>query len=94
MFRRGEILTRHRAAIRAAVARHNASSIALVGSVARGTDGPDNDCDFLCEWAPGASLLNVAGLEREELLGCKVEVSSARAVEPPCASMFDDAIAL
>ena len=94
--RRDEILGRHRDAIRNAAARRKASSISLAGSVARGTDSPGSDIDFVCEWAPGASLFDASGLlvELEELLGCPVDISSARMLEPPYTSLLDDAIAL
>ena len=41
--RRQTVIERHRAAIVASAHKHNASSIALVGSVARGTDRNDSD---------------------------------------------------
>ena len=96
MSRRETVLERHRAAIVAAARKHNASSIALVGSVARGTDSNDSDCDFVCAFGPGTTLLNVAALRRElkELLGCEVDVSSASALKPPYSSMLSDAISL
>ncbi|WP_423922900.1 nucleotidyltransferase family protein [Candidatus Poriferisodalis sp.] len=96
MARRDEILGCHREAIRSAATRNKATSIALVGSVARGSDGPDSDVDFVCEWAPDASLFDASGLlaELEELLGCSVEISSARMLVPPYTSMLDDAIRL
>ena len=47
MTRRDVILGEHRAAIRAAAAANKASSIALVGSGARGEDTAESDCDFL-----------------------------------------------
>lgn len=94
MSRRDDILGRHREAIRVAAARRKATSIALAGSTARGTDGPDSDVDFVCEWASGASLFDASGLlvELEELLGCAVDISSARMLEPPYTSMLEDAI--
>ena len=96
MSRRDEILGRHRAAIRALAQQHNATSIALVGSVARGTDRPDSDCDFLCSFAPGTTLLDIAGLETalEDMLGCTVQISSEQMLEEPYTSMLDDAIPL
>lgn len=96
MSRREEILDRHGEAIRAAALRHNVSSISLVGSVARGTDTGDSDCDFVCEFVPGATLLDLAGLELElmEILGCEVDVASLAALEPPYSSMLEDAVAL
>lgn len=96
MSRKSAILHVHREAIRALAKEYHASSIALVGSVARGTDRPGSDCDFVCEFAPGASLLDLIGLEMalEEMCGCPVQVSSKRMLEDPYTSMLDDAIAL
>ena len=96
MSRREEILDRHGAAIRAAALRHKASSISLVGSVARGTDGPDSDCDFVCEFAPGADLFDLIRLRRElvGLLGCNVDVCSKRALSDRYSALLEDAIAV
>ena len=96
MSRRDAILHRHREEIRVAANRNNASSIALVGSVARGTDGPDSDCDFVCEFASGTTLVDIAGLELDliDLLGCEVDVCSVRTLEAPYDSMLEDAITL
>lgn len=94
MSRRQQILDLHGAAIRAAAQRHNASSIALVGSVARGADGPDSDCDFVCEFVPGADLFDLIRLRRElaRLLGCNVDVCSRRALSGRYASLLEDAV--
>ncbi|MYH73403.1 MAG: hypothetical protein F4155_01225 [Acidimicrobiales bacterium] len=96
MSRRADVLERHRAAILDAARRNNASSIALAGSAARGTDHDESDCDFVCTFAPGTPLLDMAGLQVElvDILGCKVDVSSAKALKPPYDSMLDDAISL
>lgn len=96
MSRRSEILERHRDAITTTARRHKVSSIALAGSVARGTDHDDSDCDFVCTFAPGTTLIDVVALKRElsELLDCEVDVSSERALEPPYTSMLQDAISL
>ena len=96
MSRRTEILEQHREAIRAAAGEHNASSIALAGSVARGADGPDSDCDFVCEFDSGTTALDVIGLELElvDLLGCKVDICSMDALRAPYDSMLADAITL
>ena len=45
--RRDAVGGQHREAILRAAAKRKARSIALVGSVARGEDGPDSDYDFL-----------------------------------------------
>ena len=94
MSRRDEILGRHRATIRAFAQQHHVTSIALVGSVACGTDRPDSD--FLCNFASGSTLLDIAGLETalEDMLGCTVQISSEQALEEPYTSMLDDAIPL
>jgi len=94
--RRNAILHRHREAIRAAASRNNASSIALAGSVARGTDATHSDCDFVVEFADGATMLDMAGLELDliDLLGCEVDVCARRALQPPYDSMLEDAITL
>lgn len=58
--------------------RHRARSISVFGSVARGEDRPDSDVDFLVEFEPGASLLDLMRIqdELEALLGCPVDVLS------------------
>jgi predicted nucleotidyltransferase len=57
---------------------HGAKSIAVFGSVARGGAGPESDVDFLVEFEPGRSLLDLLHLsdDLEELLGCSVDVLS------------------
>lgn len=96
MDRRDEVLVRHREAIRAAASRHNASSIALVGSVARGDDADSSDYDFLAEFLPGTTLFDIAGLELElqDLLGRDVDVVEASALKEKCRGMLEDAILL
>ena len=71
-------------------------SIALVGSTARGVDSPDSDCDFVCEWEPEATALDVIGLEQDlaELLGCDVQISTTSALKSPYDSMLGEAIPL
>ena len=96
MNRREEILVRHREAIRSAAARHNASSIALVGSVARGDDTESSDYDFVAEFRPGTTLFDVTGLELEleALLGSDVDVVEAAALSERRRGMLSDAIRL
>lgn len=90
------ILGGHRAAIRAAAAANKASSIALVGSVARGEDTAESDCDFLATFDVGASLFDQAhlALDLEELLGGEVDVISTGSLEPRRADILADAITL
>ena len=90
------MLGEHREAIRAAAARNEADSIALVGSVARGEDTEDSDYDFLALFRPGASLFDQAGLrlELEALLGSDVDVISVGGLKDKHSKIVADAIAL
>ena len=92
--RRDEVLLRHREAIRSAAVRHNAHSIALVGSVARGDDDESSDYDFLAEFRPGTTLFDIVELELQDLLGRNVDVAEASALTARSRSMLEDAIPL
>lgn len=96
MTRRDRILGEHRDAILAAAAANKATSIALVGSVARGEDTSRSDYDFLANFAEGASLFDHAGLELalEDLLGAEVDVISRGGLKPKHAGIIADAIPL
>ena len=65
-----------RAEILAAAARHGATNVRVFGSVARGDAGATSDVDFLVDFEPGRSLLDLAGLlvDLEDLLGHPVDV--------------------
>ena len=69
-------LARLRAEILAAAARHGATNVRVFGSVARGEADRASDVDFLVDFEPGRSLLDLAGLlvELEDLLGHPVDV--------------------
>lgn len=73
-----------REAIHVIAIRHGARSISVFGSVARGEERPESDVDFLVEFEPGASLLNLMSLQDdlEALLGCTVDVVSAGGLKP------------
>lgn len=94
--RRDSVLGEHREAIRDAAARNKADSIALVGSVARGDDTDDSDCDFLARFVEGASLFDQAGLklDLEKLLGCDVDVVSVGGLKDKHSGLLADAISL
>jgi len=72
------LIEAHRAEIRALLQPHNARSIAAFGSVARGEATVDSDVDFLVEFEPGSSLLDLIHLEEAlgDLLGVDVDVIS------------------
>ena len=67
-----------REAIISIAAKHGATQIRLIGSVARGEARPDSDVDLLVTWAEGTSLFDHAALirELESLLGRKVDIAS------------------
>ena len=96
MTRRDLVLGTHRAAIKAAAAANKATSIALVGSVARGEDRADSDYDFLATFAEGASLFDHAGLELalEDILGAHVDVISRGGLKLKHAGILADAVTL
>lgn len=68
----------HRDEIHAIAARHRALSVSVFGSVARGDDHPDSDIDFLVEFEPGASLLDLMRIQDDlqALLGGRIDVVS------------------
>jgi hypothetical protein len=62
--------------------KHGARNVRVFGSAARGDAGPDSDVDILVELEPGRSLLDHVALMLDlgDLLGCKVDVVSERAL--------------
>ena len=79
-----EVRSRFRDQIVAAADRRGASNIRLFGSVARGGQQSDSEVDFLVDFEPGRSLLDLTGLwlDLEMVLGCKVDVVSGRGLKP------------
>jgi predicted nucleotidyltransferase len=80
----GLILERERARIKEIAARHGVGRISVFGSVARGEASEASDLDLLIEvtgpttpWFPGGLVS-----ELEELLGCRVDVAEAGALDP------------
>ncbi len=71
-------------AIKAIAARHGARNLRIFGSRARGEASPASDIDLLIEAGPEHSFFFPGGLiaELEELLGCRVEVITERALRP------------
>jgi predicted nucleotidyltransferase len=62
--------------IRLAVARFRAANPRVFGSVLNGSDREDSDLDILVDTMPGATLLDLGGLQEElqDLLGVRVDV--------------------
>ena len=70
---------------------------AVFGSYARGDFHADSDLDLLIDVDPGATLLDVVGLQLflEDRLGCKVDVVTRRSVrEELRSSIFSEAVYL
>jgi uncharacterized protein len=69
-------LARVREQILAVAARHGAGNVRVFGSVARGEADAASDIDFLVDFEPGRSLLDLAALlvDLEDLLGHPVDV--------------------
>ena len=63
---------------------HGVRNVRVFGSVARGEAGPDSDIDLLVQVGPVTSSWFPAGLilDLEDLLGCRVEVVTERALNP------------
>src|SRR5512140_607201 len=80
----GETIREKREAIVRIAARHGATQVRLIGSVARGDARSDSDVDLLVTWSEGTSLLDQAALmlELESLLGRKVDIASDGWVKP------------
>jgi hypothetical protein len=51
-----------------------ARNVHIFGSVARGDNGQDSDVDFLVEFEQGRTLLDLIGLDLQDLLGASVDV--------------------
>jgi uncharacterized protein len=83
-----EVRSRYGEQILAAGRRHGAYNIRVFGSVARGEQLHDSDIDFLVDFEPGRSLLDLTGLllDLEKLMACKVDVVSARGLKARLAS--------
>jgi len=78
------LLEEKRSEILRICAKHGARNVRVFGSVARGEADEQSDIDLVVEFEPGRSLLDHAALwlELQEILGCKVDVVSARGIKP------------
>jgi hypothetical protein len=92
-----ELRSLHRDQILALAERRGARNVRVFGSIARGDQHSSSDVDFLVDFEPGRSLLDLAGLwmDLESMLGCKVDVVSSRGLRPRVASeILHDVISL
>lgn len=77
-------LNLNRAAIREAAGRFHTTNPRVFGAVLHGTDRDDSDLDLLVDTLPGATLLDLGGLqmELEDLLGVHVELLTPSELPP------------
>ncbi|MGH9001931.1 MAG: MerR family DNA-binding transcriptional regulator [Acidimicrobiia bacterium] len=89
-------LQSRRKELRALARRHGARTLAIVGSVARGEAGTGSDVDFLADFEPGRTLLDVAALvdDLEAMLGCPVDVVTGGSARGRLAHLRDEAVPL
>lgn len=69
-------LVPHRIHVRALTLRYRLTNPRLFGSALHGTDTEASDLDLLVDAQPGATLLDLSGLQAalEDLLGVRVDV--------------------
>lgn len=70
------VLDMKRSAVREAVNRFRTANLRVFGSVLHGTDRDGSDLDLLVDALPGATLLDLGGLQDdlESLLGIHVDL--------------------
>ena len=79
-----EMLRERRDEIQRIAAEHGVTRLRVIRSVARGEAQPDSDLDLLIEVGTATSSWFPAGLimDLEQLLGCRVDVVTERALNP------------
>lgn len=95
MSRPSVILQAHRVTIREIAMRHRTSNPRVFGSTLAGTDTERSDLDLLVDPLPGATLLDLGGLqvELEERLGISVDVRTPDELPPSTrASILESAL--
>ena len=77
-----QLIREKRADIQRIAATHGAYNVRVFGSVVRGEAKPESDIDLFIDVGPTTSSWFPAGLilDLEELLGCRVEVVTERAL--------------
>ena len=91
-----EALRRRRAEILRLAATHGASNIRVFGSVARGEARATSDVDFLVDFEPGRTVLDLSELilDLEEALGCDVDILALRRTVPGAEAIRREAVPL
>lgn len=82
--RPSEALEAQRGEVIKLLGRHGMTGVRVFGSAARGDDTPGSDLDLLVDLADGVDVLDLidAADELEHLLGCAVDIVSARGLGP------------
>ncbi len=82
--RLGRRVRRHRREITSIAERYGARDVRVFGSVARGTERPHSDIDFLIDLPADAGLFTLGCLRRdlEDLLRARVDVTPADGLKP------------
>lgn len=85
--RPSEALARNIDAVREIIARYPVSNPRIFGSAARGDDAEGSDLDIVVDPAGSFSYFDMAKLttELEDLLGCAVDLGTARSLRPEVA---------
>jgi len=91
-----QLLSQRRSEIIAAAARRGARNVRVFGSVARGAEHAGSDVDFLVDFEPSRSLVDLAGLilDLQEILQVPVDVVEASTLRPGDEDILADAIAV
>jgi predicted nucleotidyltransferase len=89
-----ELVRRSRTEIRELARRHHARQVSIFGSVARGEETENSDIDFLVEFEPQSSLLDLLHLQDDlsELLSRPVDVVSAGGLRARDKHIRDEAV--
>lgn len=82
--RPSEALAKHRDEVLAIIARYPVSNPRIFGSVARGEDVEGSDIDLVLDVEGSFSYFDMArmALELEALLGCSLDIGTARSLKP------------
>ncbi|MGL5824275.1 MAG: N-6 DNA methylase [Nocardioides sp.] len=72
----GKRVAAHRSELHELLRRHGVTNPEIFGSAARSDDREDSDIDLLVDFAPGTSIIDIIGIQRElaELLGVPVDL--------------------
>ena len=82
--RPSEALAKHRDEVLRIIARYPVSNPRIFGSVARGEDTEESDLDLVVDVDGKFSYFDMASLalELERVLGCEVDLGTARSLKP------------